>query len=232
MTGEIQKNKLEILGKLSVGLSHEIRNPLSAIKLNLKLLQMSQNGSFDDEEKEYLSLCNEAADRIEDLIENILEFSRISSKDYITNSLNEVVITAIKILQPLASRKSIHIKHQLCNKLQNIELNKNKILQVIINLITNAIEASERNSEIIVKTYNKKANNKVFVVLEVEDHGEGISEENQSKIFQEFYTSKKAGTGVGLNVCKIILDDYNAEIKFKSFPNLGTSFFVFFPIGE
>jgi signal transduction histidine kinase len=57
MTGEIQKNKLEILGKLSASLSHEIRNPLSAIKLNLKLHQMSQNGSFDNEEKEYLSLC-------------------------------------------------------------------------------------------------------------------------------------------------------------------------------
>ncbi len=232
MTGEIQKNKLEILGKLSASLSHEIRNPLSAIKLNLKLLQMSSNGSINEEEKEYLSICNEAADRIENLIENILEFARTSSKDNITNSLNEIAMIAIKILQPLASRKSIQIKCELCSKLEPYELNKNKILQVIINLITNAIEASDRNSEIIVKTYNKKINNKKYIVLEVEDHGEGIPEDNKDKIFQEFYTSKKSGTGVGLNVCKNILEEYNAEIKFKSYPNLGTSFFIYFSSGE
>lgn len=213
------------MGKLSATLAHEIRNPLSALKLNLNYLKMSEE-EFDPEVIECLNSCVEAVDRIQDLIENTLEFSRTPNKDEKETSVNEVSMQAVDILSGTAKKKNINIVSELDEKLPMLLVNRNKILQVFINLITNAIDASERNSSVTLRSYQ---NTKKDVIFEVEDKGVGIKEEVKDKIFTDFYTNKKQGTGLGLSVCKKLLEEYESEISFKSEENNGTCFKIIFP---
>jgi len=211
------------MGKLSATLAHEIRNPLSALKLNLNYLKMSEE-EFDPEVIECLNSCVEAVERIQDLIEDTLEFSRSPNKDEKETSVNEISMQAVDILSGTAKKKNLNIVSELDDKLPMV--NRNKILQVFINLITNAIDASERNTNITLRSYQ---NSKKDVIFEVEDKGVGIKEDVKDKIFTDFFTNKKQGTGLGLSVCKKLLEEYESEITFKSEENNGTCFKILFP---
>lgn len=213
------------MGKLSATLAHEIRNPLSALKLNLNYLKMSEE-EFDPEVIECLNSCIEATDRIQDLIENTLEFSRTPNRDDKEIDINEISIQAVDILTGTAKKKNIDIISELDENLPNVLFNRNKILQVFINLITNALDASERNSVVTLRSYQ---NSKKDIIFEVEDKGVGISEDAKEKIFTDFYTNKRSGTGLGLSVCKKLLEEYECDISFVSEENKGTCFKILFP---
>ena len=107
-----------------------------------------------------------------------------------------------------------------------LSFNRSRILQVTINLVTNSIEACQEGGNIKIKTRKSKTGT---VVFEVEDDGIGIKEENKEKIFNEFYTNKNSGTGLGLAVCKSIIEDQQAEIGYKSEYKSGSRFFIIFP---
>lgn len=220
---EIQNNKLQILGKLAASLAHEIRNPLSAIKLNLEFVQMSE---LEEEVKESIDSCIEAACRIQHLIDSTLDFSRTSLNDTSFQSLNDVAALAIEIMNAKARILNIKVESRLDHSIPLISFNRNKVLQVVLNLLTNAFEAIEKQGTVQVSTYYDNANDSV--ILHVNDNGRGISEENKEKIFKDFYTNKKEGTGLGLSVCKRILDEFKASIDFESQVGKGTSFFVKF----
>lgn len=227
MKNDVQNNKLIILGKLAASLAHEIRNPLSAIKLNLGFLEMSANEN-ERETKESVSSALEAVDRIQYLIESTLEFSRKNVKDTDLYSLNEICEQSIEIIHSSARRKSLEIKSDFTNNLPDLNISKNKTTQIILNLLTNAIEASSRNSQIFIRTYKNKNNDLVF--LEVDDSGCGIKDEDKDKIFTDFYTNKKNGTGLGLSVCKMLSEELNASIEFESTEGVGTKFIVKFKV--
>lgn len=226
MNSEIQNNKLILLGKLSASLSHEIRNPLASLKLNLNYLKMVQE-NFDDEIIESIGASLEAAERIQNLVETTLDFSRKPRKDSGLYSLNNIVEKAVQIMQSNAKHRNICIELFLQNDLPRININKNKILQVVLNLLTNAVEASERDGQVYVKSSLSKE--KDLIILEVEDFGIGISEEEKEHIFKDFYTNKNNGTGIGLSVCKMLLDEHNADFYFQSEAGKGTRFFVKLP---
>ncbi|RJP65591.1 MAG: sensor histidine kinase [Ignavibacteriales bacterium] len=228
METDIQSNKLELLGKLAATLSHEIRNPLSVLKLNLHFLKIySEN--VDKESYDIILACEVALERITKLMENILEFSRRPLDELEVTSINEIIEQAIVILNPVATKNSILFDKQLGENIMPLSVNRNKILQVILNLLTNAIEASNNGGNIIVKTARSEKNGSAIIRLVVEDFGIGIKESDKENVFKEFYTSKKTGTGIGLSVCKKLLEEHKAEIYFESQYGKGTRFFVDFP---
>ncbi|MGE5431766.1 MAG: two-component system sensor histidine kinase NtrB [Syntrophomonadaceae bacterium] len=225
MQNEIQDNKLQILGKLAASLAHEIRNPLSAIKLNLDFVSMSE---ISPEVKESIAACMEAAKRIQTIVETTLDFSRSSLSDCYPQSLNEVVTLAIEIMSARAKILNIDVITSLDPELPSVYFNKNKVLQVVLNLMTNGFEAIEKNGTVELKTYRETLDGNNFITLEVQDTGKGISEENKEKIFNDFYTNKKEGTGLGLSVCRSILDEFGASISFDSRLGEGSRFYVRF----
>ncbi len=222
---EIQNNKLLMLGKLAASLAHEIRNPLSALKINLDYLSLS-NRDFNEEISESIDTCIEATERIQNLIDDTLEFSRAADKDVRLYLINEVAEQAITIVRSSSKRKKIRIEADLNQQLSYLSFNKNKILQVVLNLITNAVEASSPGNVVKVKTYLSDNEN---IILEVEDNGTGIRNEDKNKIFKDFFTTKVDGTGLGLTVCKMLLSDHKARIEFKSKVGEGSKFFIKFP---
>lgn len=212
---------------MAASLAHEIRNPLSALKLNLSYLHLSQE-QLDEESKESVSACLESVERINYLIETTLEFSRKSSKGLIQDSLNDIIHKAIELFEQNAKRKHVKFVMNLDKDLPLFSTNRNAALQIILNLFNNAVDACKESGIVSVKTYT--TDNKSKIVLEVEDNGVGIKKEEHSKIFDDFFTSKETGTGLGLGVCKRLLEDLNAEIDFKSEENVGTCFYVTFPL--
>ena len=221
----VQNNKLTILGKLTAGLLHEIRNPLTVIKLNLDYMKMFEN-ELSSEIQESITSSLEAFERINFIISDILDFTRKSSDANKPISINTITNRTIEIVSITASKRGIKIIKELDETIPSIHANENKLLQVFINLINNAIEASYDRGNVIVRT--KRDNDKNTVLWEVQDFGCGIKPEDKEKILAGFFTSKDKGTGVGLTVCKRLLNEINAELYFESEYGKGSKFFVKF----
>ncbi|MCE1189427.1 MAG: HAMP domain-containing histidine kinase [Ignavibacteria bacterium] len=214
-----------MLGKLSASLTHEIRNPLSAIRLNLDYMGMWAD-DVNPEIKESIDSCKEAVNRISHLIESMLEFSRKATSEQTLNNINEIIDMGVAIMAPAVQLKSIHLQVELAPGIPLVRFNKNKMLQVIINLITNAMEACSKAGVISIQSGFDHEN----VHIQVKDNGCGISETNQPKIFTDFYTNKNTGTGLGLSVCRSIIEEHDGEISFSSREGHGTTFNVCIPI--
>ncbi|MCF8240208.1 MAG: GHKL domain-containing protein [Melioribacteraceae bacterium] len=228
MNNLIKNNKLQILGKLSASFAHDARNPLSALKLNLNYLKLYPDIE-PDEISEGVNACLEAVERIEALIENTLDFSRRPGDDTKMLDINKIILDAAGIMTSFANRNGIKIVTDL-DEIPEIDLHKNKILQVLLNLIGNAIEACSRGSEITISTRFKDQNQCVEVAIK--DEGVGIKDSDKDKIFDDFFTNKDQGTGLGLSVCKMILGQQNAQIYFESTYGKGTTFFVMFYLND
>jgi signal transduction histidine kinase len=219
----VHDNKLQILGKLAASLTHEIKNPLSVLKLNLDYLKMSKE-KYDDETIECIDASLEAADLINQLIHNTLEFSRKDKDEYEFADINNIIRKAVNIIQGNANKKNISIDLNLGDTIDLINVNETNILQVFVNIISNGIEASPQNSHIVVNS--SQMNGKIYT--EVIDEGIGIKVEDKGKLFEDFFTNKEDGTGLGLGVCKTILNQHNAEFSFGNNEGKGTSFKIEF----
>jgi signal transduction histidine kinase len=224
----LQENKLQLIGKLTASVIHEIRNPLSAIKLNLDYLKMIET-ELPGEAIESIDVCKDALVRIQYLIDNILTFTRRSNQDTSFCSINDITKSAIGIMRYYAERKNVHIKLDLDDDLPKGDYDKSRLLQVFLNLITNAIESCDSNGSINIKTFRENYN---YIVWEIEDTGVGISDEDRTKIFQDFFTNKEKGTGLGLSVCRMILQEYRAELDFESKLGEGSKFFIKFNLNH
>jgi len=222
-----QKNKLEILGKLAASLSHELRNPLSAIKLNLDYMKMGVD-ELPEEMLESLESCITGVERIEYLIENILSFSRRNRNSSEKICINDVSKIAVSLSQAKASREKITISTEYLDNIVKVEFSKSNLLQVFLNLITNAIEACNGNrGKIFIKTHSSDTT-PYNVVWAITDNGMGIKDEIKEKIFGDFFTNKETGTGIGLTVCKNLLEEKDAKLEFSSEFGKGTTFRIFF----
>ncbi|NOX18208.1 MAG: hypothetical protein GXO87_07995 [Chlorobi bacterium] len=226
MSREIQNNKLIILGKLLAGITHEIRNPLSAIELELESINLSEQ-KLEPEITESLKACKEATERIKNIIESTLEFSRRETRGASSHSLNGIAEQTLDLLSAAARKKNVALIRRFGKNLPKIVVNKNKILQATINLVNNGIEACSKGGAVKIQTSVKKDGT---VKLDVIDNGVGIGKENFDQIFSDFYTNKKGGTGLGLSVCKAIIADQKASIKFTSKLGEGSRFTIEFPV--
>ena len=219
-----QNNKLQLLGKLNASFVHEIRNPLFAIKLNLDYLKFLEN--LPGDAVEAIDACIEASSRINFLIENFLDFSRKSKSKIDQFPINELTNQAVELVSGYANKINIQIEKALDDTNPVVNVDKNKIIQVFLNILTNALEAESSNKKIVVKTYT---NSSKKITWEVEDFGKGIDKNDGKLIFNDFFTSKESGTGLGLSISKKILEEFNADINFKSELHKGTVFYINFP---
>jgi signal transduction histidine kinase len=220
----IQDNKLQLVGKLTASLIHEIRNPLSVIKLNLDYLKMIET-QLPGEAIESIDMSKDAIGRIQHLIDNMLTFTKRNSKSQAVCSINEITNSAVGIMHYNAERKNVQLDVQLDEELPSSNFDKSKLLQVFLNLITNAIESCEIKGNVKIKTYHESLD---VIVWEISDTGVGIRDEDKKRIFEDFYTSKEKGTGLGLSVCRMILQEYNADLDFESKLGEGSRFFIKF----
>jgi signal transduction histidine kinase len=221
---KIHNNKLSILGKLTAGLIHEIRNPLSVIKLNLDFLTMVNNDS-SGEMSESIESSKEALERIEKLVDTINDFSKKNPKSQTLTNLNDITIKSVGMLKSISLNRNIKISYNPSYSIPNLYFDKNKLLQILLNLLHNALQACDDGGAVAIKIFFNDDN---ALIWQVEDNGIGIADEIKDEIFNEFFTSKKDGTGLGLSVCKMLLDEYYSDLKFESKLGEGSNFYIRF----
>ena len=215
--------------------SHELRTPLTSIKAYAEtLLDMAEEDSV---EQNFLSIINEESDRLNRLINDILDLSKIEAGKmefiYEKNDINEVVEKAVKNMKSYAETKNIKIEHLLDYKMEKILFDKDRILQVLLNLINNAIKFSFDGDTLVLRT---SETDKDYISIEVEDHGTGIDKENAEVIFEKFkqiqnvLTRDVGGTGLGLPICKRIIEEHYGKIWVESEKNKKTIFKILLPI--
>ena len=229
MEDYIQANKLLLLGKLTANLVHEIRNPLSAIKLNLDYMKLAQD-DLPSDIQEILSESLDAFEQINFLIEDVLDFTRKPSAKIHQVAVESITDRCLKIILISAKNKNISIEKDFEENIPILNVNKNKMMQMFLNLLNNAIDASSEKSRIIIRTFRKKNEENSCVIWEVQDFGIGIRPEDKQKILNGFYTTKSSGNGIGLGVCRKLADELNAEMYFNSEYGIGTTFSIKFPV--
>ncbi len=224
---EIVNNRLELLGELFTDLMHEIRNPITVLKINCDL--MSEEAEKDNKEiDEIVKSGREALGAMEKLISQTLDFIRGDEGNLETCSINNIAETAYDFMKQRARKKGIKFEKVLTEKELKIIANKSQIVQVVLNLLTNSFDAVKENPHVYLKTYCEDGS----VCLEIFDNGHGINEEVGRKIYDRFFTTKESGAGIGLAVSKKILDRHKAEIKFESKVGEGTKFLIKFNNAE
>lgn len=223
----VQSEKMAAVGTLSAGLAHEVKNPLSAV---LGYAQLSKRKlSQPDVIRKHLDTIESETRRCNEIISNLMQFSRQEKGQFTDVCINEVVEKSVAIVDHQLGLKNVQINTELTPDVPEIIGNQNQLQQVLMNLAINAQQAMEPDGGTVdIATYFD--DEKVYI--SVSDTGPGISEEVADKIFEPFYTTKAAGegTGLGLSVTYGIIRDHKGEIRVEKADSGGARFVIELPL--
>ncbi|MBK9247325.1 MAG: PAS domain S-box protein [Ignavibacteria bacterium] len=228
----VQADKMVLLGQLSAGVAHEIRNPLAAINLNLQVLQRKIAPETAD--AVYVQTAIQGVERIAKIVEATLDFSRPAVTNVQVEDVNLLIRSSLELTRSTFSRKTISINVSLAEDLPQVALDAKQIQQVLINLLTNAADAIRAKGQITIQSYRELITRRgdQFVVIAVTDTGIGISEDDLTKIFNPFFTRKAEGTGLGLPITQRIIHQHSGSIDVESTIGIGTTFYVKLPVPQ
>jgi PAS domain S-box-containing protein len=225
----IRAEKMAAMGRLTAGVSHEILNPLNVITMRLHL--MINDPRNHPEQVRHLRTLEEQASRIAKITGDFLHFSRQRVPERILLDLNDKVRRTLELLEYEFRKENIAVELKLAEGLPPVSADMDQIQQVMLNLLTNARDALPKGGQLLLSTEAVQANWQSMVELRVEDTGEGIPSEHMSNIFDPFFTTKPEGkgTGVGLAVCKGIIEAHGGTIWAESEEGQGTTFIIKLP---
>jgi len=215
--------------------SHELRSPMTPMKAQLQMLENGYFGELNDKQKESLGIIIRNADRLDNIIVDFLEISRIEAAklkfNFVETDLAQIVRDIAKFMEGFAKQKNIDVIVNV-DKLPVIETDPDRVTQVLRNLVHNAIKFSNENCKVEISAELK--NN--HILFSVRDYGCGLSPENQIRIFEPFFQVECAnrrrygGTGLGLAICRGIVESQNGKIWVESKPDKGCIFYFTLPL--
>lgn len=222
-----QSERLATVGHMAAGVAHEVGNPLTAIS---SLVQVCQRKTDDSFIQDQLKKVRDHIQRINKIVRDLVDFSRPSSMQAEQVQINEVIESAVGLLQHDARCRDVDFQLNLSKSLPRISSVPDQIHQVLVNLLLNAVDAMKGVKDPRVIIHTKKKEN--VVELSIADVGKGIKEEHKSRIFEPFFTTKDvgSGTGLGLSVSHGIINKMNGSIRVESTYGEGTTFFIQLPI--
>ena len=210
----IQAAKMQVVGGLASGVAHEVKNPLTIILQGVEYLE--KKISLDDKNVSYVfNNIKSAVERADNIIRGLLDFSRVSKLEMEKADINLLCEKSLSLLKHQFDKNHIQVVREMKSGIPAIEIDKNKIEQVLINLFMNAVQAMPQGGKLLIKTY---ALGDKEVIVEIEDSGTGIPKDNLDKIFDPFFTTKRnqGGTGLGLSVVKSIIEMHNGKITIRN----------------
>lgn len=241
-TGELVASNKELmrLNKLKSEfvsiISHELKTPMTSIKGYVTLLLSGRMGEITDQQRHSLRIVAEESDRLANLINDVLDLSRLESGKTTlhtsSSTLHEVISQGISVIAPQAKDKQITLEYKETKAASaSIEIDTAKIKQVIINLLSNAVKFTNEGGKVTVKVFDRCTHLECKVI----DTGIGISSENIKHLFEPFFqgeehlTRNAAGTGLGLTISKHIMELHGGTIKVESVVDKGTSVIITLP---
>ncbi len=226
MERQIRENeKLASLANLTAGVAHEVRNPLNSVSITIQRLQLEFTPKEDDDLEEYnqlTDLMKREVDRINLIITDFLDFAKPFKPKKSVFKIGDFIEETLEFANAEAHEKGINLVTEVSNKEAAFFGDKEKLTQVLINVVRNALDASGKYDPITIESqFNKE---KSMWLLKIIDNGVGIDKKNLNHIFDIYFTTKKTGTGLGLYICRKIIQAHEGNIEL--YPNDGSGITV------
>ncbi|MCL4537454.1 MAG: PAS domain S-box protein [Nitrospirae bacterium] len=228
--------RMAALGEMAAKVAHEIRNPLLSIGGFARRLEKRLDGDL----KEHAKIIVSEVQRLEGILNDTLSFVKTARLDKRRVSINELIDNVINLLEPAVYDRGNALIKEMEYPVEAF-IDHDRIKEAILNIVTNANQATD-NGNIIIRAYIAKTYSepdlfghraeKRDAVIEIEDNGCGIKEEDVSRIFDPFFTTRPAGTGLGLSITKRIIEEHSGKIEVESIWGKGTKFKIYLPLEE
>lgn len=223
--------KLAALHTLSAGVAHELRNPLSAMDLNLHLLEeeFTEHGTRTEAGARYLRVLNAECRRFSGILDNFLKFARPGSLGLHEVDIRALIDHIMTLMRFEAQERQIRLEQVPNEELPSVLGDETQISQVLVNIVVNAFHAMPNGGLCQISAMQREAEGKRWVEIAVKDSGVGIAKKQLSRLFEPFYTTKPSGTGLGLAIAYRIMQDHGGTIQVSSAPGSGTTVVTQFP---
>ncbi len=221
----VESEKLATAGQMAAGLAHEIRNPLTSIKMLGQVLQSRMKDQPEDQ-KTFNALVKEI-DRLDRIIQEFINRARPGELSLEEGDINQEVKEVLSVAEESLAAQNIVVRQHLSDNIPGISMDREKTKQVLWNLVLNAKDAMPKGGSLIVTT--KMADNQ-FVAILVEDSGQGIAAGEAERLFQPFFTTKPEGVGLGLTMSRKIVEKHGGDLLLENRPQGGMRARVLLPI--
>ncbi len=226
----VQAEKLASIGKLAATIAHEIRNPLTSVKLNVQ--KIAEEQGLPPVDKEHAALCLEGIGQIEKFVKELLNFTRVAELNLERFSPEQVLEESLKMIKDSMAEKGIVLEKTYAGKLPPILVDGDKIRQVFLNVLRNAQEAVEPGGRVTIVLDTVEADGRRKVRIRISDNGPGVPEKDRDNIFEPFFTTKPAGFGLGLANARKIIEQHSGTIRLARKRGKGCQFVILIPCEE
>ncbi|HON58752.1 MAG TPA: ATP-binding protein [Smithella sp.] len=220
---KLEKEKSLLLAEMAPVMAHEIRNPLGSIK---GAAQYLQSEAATVEQKELLNIIVDGTDRLNGVVSRFLDYARPDQLNLQPQNINAIVKKAVSVMAADSLTEKIILIQELDETLPDAAVDEQRLMQVILNLMLNAVEAMPDGGMLTLRTASLKSDGEGEIMMSVSDTGKGISQEEIKDIFKPFFTTKERGVGLGLAICQKIIRGHGGSIRVQSIPGCGTEFVI------
>ncbi len=217
------------IARLAGALAHEIKNPLSTIRLNMELLAEDFDQADSLRERRALKkvdLVQRECQRLQDLLDDFLNFAKVRRLKLQPSELNGQVKQVLDFFRPKAAKTRIEVVDYLASSLPTVLLDREAFHAALLNLVLNAEQAMPDGGQLVVRTYGTADG----VALDLIDTGCGMDEKTRRQIFNAFFSTKRGGSGLGLPTARKIIEAHGGQITLQSEPGRGSQFTVKLPV--
>ncbi|MCE5283575.1 MAG: PAS domain S-box protein, partial [Deltaproteobacteria bacterium] len=223
-----ESQKMAAVGQLSAGIAHEVRNPLSSIKMSLRILEKRMHPTGNDLKR--FRIAEREVEHLEDLVRDVLIYARPAQPKKETADIRKVVEQALDLAEKALSEKGIDVRIQFAADVPVCSVDPSMLEQAFLNLLLNAVDALEPGGILTLSVRKASPPEGAWIEVEIEDNGCGIDEGDMPHLFNPFFTRKKDGTGLGLTQVKKIVEMHGGSVEVFSRKGEGTRVRVRFPI--
>jgi signal transduction histidine kinase len=226
----VRHEKLASIGRMAATIAHEIRNPLTSVKLNIQ--KVIEEEGLAETVKPHLGLAVEGIGQIERFIKELLNFTRVPELSLERWPIDQIVEESLKMVNEVLAEKGIVVEKACAADLPAVLVDADKMRQVFLNILRNAHEALGAGGRITVACDAVKDGGRPMVRVRISDNGPGIPDKVRPNIFEPFFTTKPSGFGLGLPNARKIVEQHNGAIHLGRKRGVGSSFIVLIPVEE
>ncbi len=220
---KLEREKSMLLEEMAPVLAHEIRNPLGSIK---GAAQYLRSEVMTDENKRLIDVIIEEVNRLNSVVNQFLSYAKPYSLNLKLQDVNAVIAKAISIVKANDLMEKIVIEEELRPELPLVNVDAEQLIQVILNIAVNALEAMPEGGKLIFRTRRIDSDLGEAVAISIRDTGKGIKKDELRNVFKPFFTTRERGVGLGLSICQRIIKSHGGHIRVKSIPGQGGIFYI------
>lgn len=218
-------DRLSAIGQLAASLAHEIRNPLASIEGAIDIAKRTKS---EERREEFLGIIGKETKRLNGLLTSLLDFARPRSPQIRPVQIASIVEPVMRLTAHNAQQRGLRLESEIASELPLVECDAEQITQALLNVTLNALQATPSGGTVKLSVELKDGT----IAMRVRDEGEGIDEANLERIFDPFYTTREAGTGLGLPISQQILAQHSGRITVERNPDRGMTFTLTLPLRQ